>query len=114
MNDNRVVVLHFEYPAACDGLREIVRIDETGKSRILKQKLSAEEEEVYTKFEELFRENEADMKDFIELSRESILGEKEYYMLFDEDWYSRRISGNQSEKWIIILYDNNTFVISDD
>ena len=36
LNDNRVVVLHFEYPAACDGLREIVLIDENGKSRIIK------------------------------------------------------------------------------
>lgn len=36
LKDNMVVVLHFEYPAACDGLREIVLIDENGKSRIIK------------------------------------------------------------------------------
>lgn len=28
LKDNKVVVLHFEYPAACDGLREIALIDE--------------------------------------------------------------------------------------
>lgn len=111
LKDNKVVVLYFEYPAACDGLREIVLIDENGKSRIIKQKMPDEIEEEYIQFEELFRNHEADMKDFIELSQESILGEKEYYMLFDEDWYSSVLSGNLLRECILILYDNNTFVI---
>lgn len=68
-----------------------------------------DEEAQYIEFKELFKEHKDDMQAFIELTQESILGEKEYLILFDEDWYSSMQSGNQSGEWITILY-NNSFV----
>lgn len=38
LEDDRVVVLHFEYPAACDKLKQIVLIEENGESKVLKEK----------------------------------------------------------------------------
>lgn len=38
LEDNRVVVLHFEYPAACENLKQIVLINANGKSQIIKEK----------------------------------------------------------------------------
>ncbi len=38
LKDNKVVVFHFKYPAACKDLIRIVLIDENGESQILKEK----------------------------------------------------------------------------
>lgn len=38
LEDDRVVVLHFAYPAACDKLKQIVLIEENGESKVLKEK----------------------------------------------------------------------------
>ena len=38
LEDKGVVVLHFEYPAACENLKQIVLINENGKSQIIKEK----------------------------------------------------------------------------
>ncbi len=38
LKNNKVVVFHFNYPAACKDLIRIVLIDENGESQILKEK----------------------------------------------------------------------------
>lgn len=37
LKDNRVVVLHFKYPAICGELRQIVLIEENGERKVLKE-----------------------------------------------------------------------------
>lgn len=58
----------------------------------------------YIELEKLFRENEDCLNDFIEASRDTILEEKAYYMLFDSQSYS---STQSDEERITILYDVN-------
>lgn len=38
LNDNKVVVFHFKYPAVCEDLRQIVLISENGEIQIIKEK----------------------------------------------------------------------------
>ena len=38
LEDRKVVVFHFEYPAVCDGLNQIVLIDQCGNIQIIKEK----------------------------------------------------------------------------
>ena len=38
LEDRKVVVFHFEYPAVCDGLNQIVLIDQSGNIQIIKEK----------------------------------------------------------------------------
>lgn len=38
LEDNKVVVFHFEYPAVCEDLRRVVLISENGESQIIKEK----------------------------------------------------------------------------
>ena len=37
LENNRVVVLHFKYPAICGELRQIVLIEENGEKKVLKE-----------------------------------------------------------------------------
>ena len=68
----------------------------------------------YTEFEKLFREHEEDMRAFVELSWESVLEKKEYWILFDEHEYLNAPSKNWSRSWINILYSDNTFASKKD
>lgn len=38
LEDNKVVVFHFEYPAVCEDLKQVVLISENGESQIIKEK----------------------------------------------------------------------------
>ena len=60
-----------------------------------------EKEKEYIDFEKLFRENEDDLQKFMDLSQESILKEKEYFIVFDRETYSKM--GSTGE-WITLLY----------
>lgn len=56
----------------------------------------------------LFRENEDDLRKFIELSRKSILGEEKYIIMFDDYWYySSSRAAYEERGWIPILYDGH-------
>lgn len=77
----------------------------------IQQTIVPYEEEQYIEFENLFREHKDDMSLFVELSQECILGEINYLILFDENWYSSMQSGNPLGEYIIILFSNNTFVL---
>lgn len=37
LENNKVVVLHFLYPAACENLRQVVLVNENGESQIIKE-----------------------------------------------------------------------------
>ena len=37
LEGNKVAVFHFKYPAACDGLNQIVLIDQSGNTQIIKE-----------------------------------------------------------------------------
>lgn len=38
LENNKVVVLHFLYPAACENLRQVVLVNENGESQIIKER----------------------------------------------------------------------------
>lgn len=38
LKDNKVVVFHFEYPAVCEDLKQIILISKDGESQIIKEK----------------------------------------------------------------------------
>lgn len=38
LEDNKVIVFHFEYPAVCEDLKQVVLISENGESQIIKKK----------------------------------------------------------------------------
>lgn len=38
LEDNKVIVFHFEYPAVCEDLKQVVLISENGEIQIIKEK----------------------------------------------------------------------------
>lgn len=38
LENNKVVVFHFKYPAVCEELKQVVLVSENGKSQIIKEK----------------------------------------------------------------------------
>lgn len=71
------------------------------------------EERQDRKLKKLFRENEDDLRKFIELSRKSILGEEEYIIMFDSNWYFSSFCEDYEKRgWIPILCDRH--VLSED
>lgn len=38
LENNKVVVFHFNYPAACEDLRQVVLINDNGENQIIKEK----------------------------------------------------------------------------
>lgn len=38
LENNKVVVFHFNYPAACEDLRQVVLISDNGENQIIKEK----------------------------------------------------------------------------
>lgn len=66
------------------------------------------EERQDRKLKKLFRENEDDLRKFIELSRKSILGKEKYIIMFDDYWYySSSRADYEKRGWIPILYDGH-------
>lgn len=89
-----------------------MRIVEEEQIRPKEERIMQEEE--YITLKRLFRENKDDLQKFIELSKESILGEEEYIIIFDKGWYySSSRDAYKQWGWIPILYDNGTFVLED-
>ncbi len=73
-----------------------------------------ENEAKFAKLEELFRENEEDLQNFIDALDERIMEENEYCILFyDHDAYDAQRSGNKTSDYLSVLY-TGSFIIDED
>lgn len=73
--------------------------------------LFLEREKQFTEFEKLFREQQDDIKKIAEeLVNQKYLIQKNYVIVFDENWYS----SINLKNFLKILYSNNTFNVEGD
>lgn len=79
MRDNNIRIAPGQYKipqtSSCEEMINILKFE------------TISEEEQYMKYSSFFENYGNDVQKFIEQSRESILGEEEYCILFDERWY---------------------------
>lgn len=73
-----------------------------------------ENEAKFAKLEELFRENEEDLQNFIDALDERIMEENQYVIYFyDHDRYDSQMSGSRERDYLPVLY-TGSFIIDED